>query len=53
MHYEITALTSHYGFRDLVTSRLGRGHRILNLTSRLVSRSLNVELDIQVSVMHM
>ena len=29
--YKVIVLTSHFGFRDLVTLKLGQGHRISNL----------------------
>ena len=34
--YEVIALTIHFGFRDLVTPKLGQGHWMSNLTFRLV-----------------
>ena len=33
--YEVMALTSHLGFCDLVTLKLGQGHSMSNLTFRL------------------
>ena len=35
--FQIIALTSHFGFHDLVTLKLGQGHWMSNLTFRLVS----------------
>ena len=34
---EVIALTSHFGFRDLVTLQLGQGRWMSNLTFKLVS----------------